>query len=148
VRGKSLRLRAPATANAQMHRQSPKIVIYQNVMANRNCENCGKAYRASRSTSRFCSTTCRVRACAKRKVSVKPPLTATPVLAIGIDPDTVDPRWVLAAISVDPGQPGAVRVAAAKALLCRSVDDTAKVEAKADKINRLAAAAMAARRLN
>ncbi len=37
--------------------------------------------------------------------------------AIGIDPDAVDPRRVLAAIAVDVSQPATARVAAARALI-------------------------------
>lgn len=39
------------------------------------------------------------------------------VATVGVDPDTVDPRRVLAGISVDPQAPATARVAAARALL-------------------------------
>jgi hypothetical protein len=69
-------------------------------------------------------------------------------LATGIDPDTINARWILAGIAADPHQPGAVRVQACRTLLGRSVDDAARVEAKHEQINRLAVAAMARGRLN
>jgi hypothetical protein len=75
-------------------------------------------------------------------------LASSPVLATGIDPATINPRWILAGIAVDPDQPGAVRVQACRTLLGRSVDDAARAESKHDRINQLAAAAMARGRLN
>lgn len=39
------------------------------------------------------------------------------IATVGVDPDSVDPRRVLAGISVDPQSPATARVAAAKALL-------------------------------
>jgi hypothetical protein len=40
-----------------------------------------------------------------------------PICATGVDPSTVDPRWVLAGIAIDPTQPGNTRVQACRTLL-------------------------------
>ncbi len=47
-------------------------------------------------------------------------LLAEAIDALGIDPDAIDPRRVLAAIAADKSQPATARVAAARALLVAS----------------------------
>ena len=42
--------------------------------------------------------------------------------AAGIDPSTVDPRAVLAAVAADPSAPASARVSAARALLTDQID--------------------------
>jgi hypothetical protein len=42
--------------------------------------------------------------------------------AAGIDPATVDPRAVLAAVAADPSAPASARVSAARALLTDQID--------------------------
>jgi hypothetical protein len=42
--------------------------------------------------------------------------------AAGIDPSTVDPRAVLAAVACDPSAPASARVSAARALLTDDID--------------------------
>ena|SRR6266446_2798367 len=118
----------------------------------KHCDRCGSAYQAKRAAARWCSDICRKYAwregvAGSRSINRNVPTidTSPPPL---IDPDTINPRWILAGIAADPDQPGAVRVQACKALLGRSVDDAARVEAKHDRINQLAVAAMARGRLN
>ena len=51
-----------------------------------------------------------------RKNAGRPAKAQLPPLA-PVDPDTIDPRRVLAGIAIDPGAPAGARVAACRALL-------------------------------
>jgi hypothetical protein len=58
----------------------------------------------------------------------------------GIDPATIDPRKILAAIASDPGAPASARVAACKTLL--GVQDQSPAEDSSGDINARAVAIM------
>ena len=86
------------------------------MIEDRTCGNCGRIYQARRKASRYCSARCRVAANRKGGAdSVR--VTEAVTLSVPIDPDTVDPRQVLAEVAMDRDAPAAARVAAAKALL-------------------------------
>jgi hypothetical protein len=83
----------------------------------RACDQCGRPYEARRASSKYCSSTCR------SQVSLNKPdrglVTGLnqPMPATGIDPSTINPRWILAGIATDPLAPHAARVQACRTLM-------------------------------
>src|SRR5262249_3185610 len=73
-----------------------------------------------------------------RAWSQLPDLGSLMAKALGIDPDSIDPRAILASIAADPSMPPTARVAAAKALL-RPVEPQDKAPV-ADKVTERALA--------
>jgi hypothetical protein len=46
--------------------------------------------------------------------------SAKALAALGVDPATIDPRWILASIAADASAPAAARVAACRVMLAAS----------------------------
>jgi hypothetical protein len=57
--------------------------------------------------------------------------SAAALAAAGIDPSTVDPRAVLAAVAADPSAPASARVSAARALLADAIEREIRAANKA-----------------
>ena len=80
------------------------------------------------------------RAGAGRPPKLRLPLMMAPA-DVGPDPDSVDPRRVLAGIAVDPNLPASARVNAAKALMRPEAPESSE-EARESEISRRAIAIM------
>jgi hypothetical protein len=68
--------------------------------------------------------------------------TAKALAAIGVDPTTIDPMSILAAIAADPSAPASARVQACKALIAARDPERAEDPGGDTRINARAAAMM------
>jgi hypothetical protein len=123
--GGSKSLRAAGAATAQLTTRGTRARGCANValhwreffLITKTCARarCGATYEAKRASSKYCSPRCRAYAsrdrAPARMVGAPPPL---------VDPDSFDAKAILATIGSDPDQPGAVRVAACRAFLAAS----------------------------
>jgi hypothetical protein len=101
------------------------------VVTARTCDRCGATYEAKRMTSRYCSSKCRAYASLNKAPAPNVADRQQPISAAGIDPASIDPRWILAGIAIDPSAPAAARVVACKALMVDAAGGVASKKEKA-----------------